>query len=154
MNPYVRPSRRTTDKPMTKLERLERTWRDLVPVIAVAMAGYAVVGVEGKADRAQDTAIRQQEGRRVAVDVLCGGIVGVENAGRLTLLNQLPGVPAARMPSREVRLRETAARAYTILISEAVIEQAGVKDASSVLRPDGSIDCEGLKRAARATTGP
>jgi hypothetical protein len=92
---------------------------------------------------AKTAASRQAEGRRVAIDVLCGGVSGIEDAGTQALNGTLNGLHGRGVPS-------TATRDYVSTISSAVIEQAGV-DARKVLRPDGRIDCDELRVAAAAT---
>lgn len=136
-------------------------WDKIVLLAAVGLATWAVFSVQGKADKAEvaadktSAAVEQQkQGRRVALDILCGGLFGVENAGRLTILDKLPRPAPQRghQTSAEMRSRLRYAQAYAQVISEAVIVQAGV-DVKNVLRRDGTIDCDRLKAAARAVGG-
>jgi hypothetical protein len=92
---------------------------------------------------AKTAAARQAEGRRVAVDVLCGGVSGVEDAGKQALNGTLDGLHGRGVPREAVR-------DYVSTISNAVILQAGV-DARKVLKADGQIDCDKLRIAARAS---
>jgi hypothetical protein len=128
--------------------RVDWAWRRLVPLIALALACYAVVGLSGKVDKTTDALQRQKDGRRVALEVICGSIKGVEDAGRRILTGTLP--PPASMPpprsARERRLASQYAEAYSRVISESVLAQAGAK-ATGVLKADGSLDCDALKRA-------
>lgn len=143
--------------PHTRERRADRItigwlWEHLVPLLALALAAWAVTSVQGKADRAESKFDQQREGRRVAIDVLCGGLYGVERAGRLTLLDQLPS-PAPqgrRQTDAQQKIRMLYAESYARVITEAVVDQAGV-DLRSVLRPDGLVDCDRLRKAAQAT---
>jgi hypothetical protein len=122
----------------------ERVWQDLVPLIAIILAWIAVTGTESEQER-------QREGRGIAIDVLCGGLYGVETAGEKILTDTLPETEGLRPPQtqREREVAKIYARAYATVISTAVINQAGVA-AEDVLRKDGTIDCDALKDAARA----
>lgn len=153
-----------------------QAFRDLAPVIAVGIAAIAVFGNEGKADRADLAASRaelkaaraefkanqnmtqiqiQNQGRAVAIDVLCGGIAGVETAGRKILTDTLPlppGIPRQPRSRRERRINRSYARAYARVISDAVVSQIKSPrfDPKTVLRRDGTIDCDELRVQARA----
>lgn len=130
-----------------RLWQAERAWRDLVPIIALAIAVYAVMHVEDKADKNTVRIEQQAEGRRVALDVLCGGLSGVAEGGRKALRGTLLGPPDPPPSHQEAQLRDAAARAYVRILSTAIIEQAGV-EGKKVLRGDGSVDCELLKGQA------
>lgn len=120
-------------------------WRNLVPLAAVVLAFIAVTRTQGDVER-------QREGRRVAVDVLCGGLYGVEDAGSRILTGDLPDIPDALRRPQTARERQAAlvyAHSYALVISRAVLDQAGV-DGKAVLRKDGSIDCNELKRLVSA----
>lgn len=130
-----------------------------ITLVAMSLAVWAVWSVSSKADKAEVKATtaqlqieQQKEGRRTALDILCGGVFGVETAGRLVLLDRLP-LPAPQgkhQTTAEEKLRMSYARAYASVISEAVIVQAG-GDVKNILRRDGTIDCAKLKVAASAT---
>lgn len=148
------PRRPGPEQPKWKLLfwRADWVWRRVVPLIALGLAGYAVWGLSGKVDANQDALTRQVEGRRVALEVLCGGISGVEDAGRKILTNTLP--PPAPSPSAtptgpEKLTREDYAEAYALVISRRVIQEAGAS-ARGILRDDGTIDCAALKRESQA----
>lgn len=132
--------------------RVDWVWRRVVPLIALFLAGYAVWGLSGKVDANQDAITRQVEGRKIAIEVLCGGISGVEDAGRQILTNTLPSpAPKASVtPSApEKRAREDFAKAYALVISRRVIQEAGAS-AKGILRDDGTINCTTLKRESQA----
>lgn len=148
--------RRRTDK-LT----LAVIWDKALMFVAVGLAVWSVVSVQGKADRAEVAATstqiivsQQKVGRRVALDILCGGLYGVERAGRLTILDRLPPPAPKAHPQTPVETKQRLlfAQAYAEVISDAVIQQAGV-EIKDVLRHDGTIDCEALKKAARAAGG-
>jgi hypothetical protein len=113
-------------------------WRNLVPLIALGFAVYAVANLQTDVDR-------QKEGRRVAVDVLCGGVQGVSEAGAEVLRGDLPGQRGRGLPERTVT-------AYQRQIAVAVVRQAGI-DAKGIVRRDGSIDCDALRERSQAV-GP
>jgi hypothetical protein len=138
-------------------------WFDhLVTLVAVGLAVYAVFSVEGKADqaavdaaRAEQVAEAQREGRRTAIQVLCGGLRGVEEAGLGILTGTLPGAPPilgeGGPPSAEQRRQaEQWARAYNQVISRAIAREAGIAEASTVLDENGLIDCQELVRLSSA----
>lgn len=124
----------------------ERVWQDLVPLIALILAAVAVFGQESDLER-------QREGRSIAIEVLCGSTSGVQKAGELILKDELPNTERYRRPKTDAdRERADAyARSYVRLISNEVLKVAGV-EGKDVLDPDGSINCDRLKAAARATS--
>lgn len=148
------PRRPGAEQPRWRLLlwRVDWVWRRVVPLIALGLAGYAVWGLSGKVDANKDALTRQVEGRRVALEVLCGGISGVEDAGRRILTDTLP--PPAPTPSStpvgpELLARRNYAEAYNLVISRRVIQEAGAS-ARDVVREDGTIDCDVLKRESQA----
>jgi hypothetical protein len=92
---------------------------------------------------AKAAADRQQEGRALAIDVLCGAENGVAVAGRKVLAAQLPGQRGPGLP-------QSTQLAYAQEVTNSVLQQAQVHDPKLVL-PDGQIDCKRLRVAARAT---
>lgn len=135
------------------LWRVDWVWRRVVPVIAIVLALVAILGLRGKVDRTQSQVDAQREGRRVALEVICGALYGVEEAGRLILLGELPP-PAPPTPhvSREERdLRDRYARSYTSVINLRVLEAARIRG-KQVFREDGTLDCDKLKDVAQATS--
>lgn len=148
--------------------RWHHMWRDFVPLLAIAVAAFAVFGVEGKVDdatvnakvakveatTAKRVAAAQKDGRRVAVGITCGALMGVEDAGRLVLTDRLPGTERFRRPSSpgEKRVRRAYAKAYNRVISERIRAEAGVA-AAGIVGADGSVDCDAL-RLASATAPP
>jgi hypothetical protein len=89
------------------------------------------------------SAIRQKEGRAVAIDVLCGFGNGVAEAGRKALAGELIGQSAAR------GLPVESQRDYVGTITSTLLAEAGI-NARDVIRPDGQVDCEKLRAAAKA----
>lgn len=146
------------------LWRFERVWQDAVPLFAIIVAFIAVLGVEDKIDKVDAFQTQQIEGRRIAIDVLCGGVYGVEVAGRAIITQRLPdgrrfpGAPPGP-PSREERMmRRNAARIYSKIISEAVIAQVGPQNGvdwepEDLLNRDGTVDCEAVQVVSRAMPG-
>lgn len=133
------------------LWRFDWIMRRIVPIAALGLAAYAVVGVQGKADNATAQVEADRTGRQVAREVLCGGLYGVEEAGRLILLGELPppAPPPPQLSSSELKAREAYAKSYALVVSRRVLEQAGIQ-AKGVLRDDGTIDCDALNRVAAA----
>lgn len=131
--------------------KLDWIVRRIVPFVALALAAFAVFGVQSKVDSTQAQVEAQKVGRQVAREVLCGGLYGVEEAGRLILLGELP--PPAPSPPQlsasELKLRENYAKAYSLVVSRRVLEQAGLQ-AKGILRDDGTIDCDALNKIAVA----
>jgi hypothetical protein len=127
------------DQPLTR-----GMWLATCVVIGLLLCVFVVLWTSATVDShdAKTAAARQADGRRIAVDVLCGGVSGVEDAGTQALNGTLQGLHGRGVPS-------TATRDYVSTISSAVIRQAGV-DARKVLRADGRIDCDKLRVAAAA----
>lgn len=115
----------------------------VVALVALGLAWTRVDRAEFKAERAAQIARSQREGRTVAVDVLCGGVAGIEDAGTQALQGKLEGQNGHGLPQRAID-------DYVRTISRAVSRQAGV-DARRVLKANGTIDCDRLRVAARAT---
>jgi hypothetical protein len=128
-------------------------WRRVVPVIAIALALVALLGLQDKVDRTQAQVDAQREGRQVALEVICGALYGVEEAGRLILLGELPppAPPTPRVSEREHEKRDKYARSYTSVINKRVLEAAGIKG-GEVFRLDGTLDCEKVKEVAQASS--
>ena len=121
-------------------------YRHLVPAIAIAVAALALGQTQGKIDR-------QIEGRRIAVDVLCGFGNGVATAGRNVIRGRRADgkpIPGVAFSPREQKIRDAAANDYGAFIVTSVQEQAGVTSVD-VIRPDGTLDCPALRRSARTT---
>jgi hypothetical protein len=91
---------------------------------------------------------RQQEGRRIALTVLCGGLRGVSDAGAATLKGMLINAPGQKATKQELQLRQAAAKAYARIVARGVVDQAHVK-ASQVLDRSGRLNCEKVQRLAR-----
>lgn len=143
------------------LWRFERVWQDAVPLFAIVVAFIAVLGVEDKVDKVDAFQQQQVEGRRIAIDVICGGVYGVELAGRSVITQRLPngrrfpGAPPGPPSAEELRLRASAAKVYNRIISEAVIAQVGPQDGADwdpgdLLNSDGTIDCEAVQVVSRS----
>jgi hypothetical protein len=129
------------------LWHIDWAWRRIVPLLAMGLAFYAVLGLQKKIDKTQAQIEAQTQGRQVARQILCGGLNGVEQAGRLILLGKLPA-PAPKTPplsDSEQKLRERYAKSYALVISRRVLKDAGV-DTVEVLRDDGTLDCDVLSK--------
>jgi hypothetical protein len=143
--------------------RWHHIWRDFVPLFALLIAAYAVFGVEGKVDQAtvnattaRQVAASQLEGRKTAVSITCGAISAVIEAGRTSITGG--AVPPGRFERNLVRLgyppeaeRKAAAKkaadAYSLSIAKAIERESGVQ---GIVSETGSLDCDRLRRAARA----
>jgi hypothetical protein len=135
------------------LWRVDWVWRRVVPALCLGLALTVLIRLDDKVDRTQVQIEAQREGRRVARQILCGGLKGVQDAGRQILLGELPP-PAPRLPRMsgdERRSRELFAQSYAQVISRGVLKQAGI-EAAEVLRPDGTVDCAELERIATKET--
>lgn len=125
----------------------------VLSVVALIIATIAIVNVSDSVDR-------QAEGRKVAIEVICGVTSGIIEAGRATITGQSSGgmdpefirnleklgYPPKRQREAAARL---AAEAYARSIAERVESEAGVE---GVVRQNGTLDCLALKRAAGAGT--
>jgi hypothetical protein len=146
-------------------DRWHHIWRDFVPLVALVIAALAVLGVERKVDAqavdarvaksearvAKRLAESQVEGRRIALGVTCGALRGVEDAGRLVLTQRLPGTRGLypqSSPRERVRMAQIA-RAYNQVITDRIVEEAGVAG-ERVIEPNGSVNCARLRDLARA----
>lgn len=125
-------------------------YRHLVPAVAVAVAAIAVAKTQGKvdraefkADRAESRAAQQQEGRAIAIDFLCGGLSGVEAAGKKALRGELPGQRGQGLP-------DAAIAEYNATISRRIIRQARVSPKGILDKRTGRINCDALAQAAKA----
>jgi hypothetical protein len=92
---------------------------------------------------AKTAALRQEEGRAIAIDVLCGFSNGVADAGRRALAGKLKGERGPGLPP-------AAQQDYVFTVNARLIDQAGVRTAD-VLITTGLIDCRKLRQAANAT---
>lgn len=138
--------------------RLRENWyRDLwLLLLTIVLVGLSL-NASGDAGEALSKAERQQEGRAVAVDVVCGGLSAVIESGRaaFTAGGQLPprltdflerhGYPPAAV--REAAARKAAVD-YAEGIAKAVERESGL---SGLVRRDGSLNCQALRKAAAAT---
>jgi hypothetical protein len=150
-----------TDPPPTS--RWHHIWRDFVPLAALVIATFAVVGLEDKVDdadvkaatarveaaTAKKLAATQTAGRKVSIGIICGALRGVEDAGRLVLTNRLRGRVRYRQPStpREQRIRRIFARSYNRVITDRIVLEAGARG-EEVIEPNGSVNCDKLREAA------
>lgn len=165
-NVVVRVLREFGSEPVGRWHHL---WRDFVPLVALIIAAFAVIGLEDKVDQqavdsrvakaeartAKQLAETQQDGRRVALGVTCGALRGVEDAGRLVLTNKLPGTERFVPPSssRERRIRRIFARAYNKVITDRIVQEAGVAG-EKVIEPNGSVNCTRLREIGKAPERP
>lgn len=150
-------------------------WYELVPLLALMIAGVALWLNSNKADKAlvrataaRQLTVQQAEGRKIAIDVICGYQNGLGQAvratfsattriarqhtptGRKTLellrFLQAHGGPSLRERDKQAR---QAAAAFLLVISRQVAKQAGA-NAKHVVRSDGTMNCTKLRKAARA----
>jgi methionine synthase II (cobalamin-independent) len=154
-NAVRRAIREFGDKPQS---RWHHVFRDFGTLFALIIAAIAVFSVEQKVDQAavnatvaKKLAKQQSEGRRVALGVTCGALRGVEDAGRLVLTQRLPGTSALYPPStsRERKARRQVAQAYNRVITDRIVQEAGVAGAE-VIEPNGSVNCDKLREVAKA----
>lgn len=160
----------------------ENAYRDAVNLFAVLLAGLAVVvsndgrsTAQTAAKNADKSAVvaataardaaravsKQAEGRRIAVQIICGATSGVIEAGRATITGQ---TSAAFSPVFERNLerlgfppkaqRESVARRQAVLYAKFIAKR--VRDVADgrgrgIVRKDGSLNCDRLQRAARTS---
>jgi hypothetical protein len=97
----------------------------------------------------------QRQGRKVAVEVTCGALTGVIDAGRATLVAPVQpprlrhelerlGLPKGRAGRR---LRAQAATAYSRFVALRVEQASGVR---GLVTKDGRLDCRKLTAVSRA----
>lgn len=144
-----RSARRRSDK--ARLILRENWYRDVWLLLVSAFVVVAVLN-------SRDAVERQKEGRRVAVQAICGATSAVIEAGRATITGGATGVGgefernlrALGYPPRKVRQRQAmqAAEAYARTIAEGVRQAAGV-NARGLVRRDGTLDCQRLQQVAR-----
>jgi hypothetical protein len=165
-NAFSRAVREFGNKPASRWHHL---WRDFVPLIALMIAAYSVIGLEDKVDdadvkaatarveaaTAKKLAATQTAGRKVSIGIICGALRGVEDAGRLVLTQRLPGTKRYIPPTteREQRIREVFARAYNRVITDRIVLEAGARGVE-VIEPNGSVNCDKLRRAAGTAERP
>jgi hypothetical protein len=142
--------------------RWHHIWRDFVPLLAILIAAYAVLGIESKVDRAEvkattaeQVAASQREGRRNAVAIVCGATSAIIEAGRASILSggELPprlerNLIRLGYPERAERRAQAraAAEAYSLGIAGAIEKESGVQ---GLVRADGTLDCDRLLKASR-----
>lgn len=124
-------------------------WLLLLSIVLVLM----VLGLQTKVDR-------QREGRAIAINVMCGGISAVIEAGRATITGSSRSfspefernLERLGYPPRKQRTQaaNAAAKAYAAAIAKSVQEESGVKD---LVRKDGSLDCARLRKVTHVV-GP
>jgi hypothetical protein len=130
-----------------KSDIIQDVWMIVISLLAVGsiLLSQGKAGrAEVKAARAQDEAVRQREGRAVAIDFLCGGLSGVEAAGKKALRGELAGQHGQGLPNAAIR-------EYNATISRRIILQARVSPRGILDKRTGRIDCDALSQAARAT---
>jgi hypothetical protein len=141
--PGNHPSERATDNGLWC--RFKAIRRDLWMLAITGLVLYALANFSTEQER-------QRQGRSIAIDVNCAAINGVEDAGRAILLQELP-LPAnikRLLPpatKQDKAIREAFATAYNRVITERIANIAKA-DVKNVVNPDGSIDCNKLKKAA------
>jgi hypothetical protein len=149
-----------------RLWQADWAWRRIVPVIAVAMAAFAVISNGHKVDKAEFKATRAQQGiaaqitgRRVAIRVLCGFANGVANAGRNVIASGDVGPPTFKrnlqrlgLPPDKVRraAAQQSAKNYVESLTNSVVQQSGASG-KNLVRKDGTLDCAVLQQKSRAT---
>jgi hypothetical protein len=132
------------------LWRVDWIWRRVVPLFCLGIAMVVLFRIDDKADRTQVQVDAQAAGRQVAREILCGGLNGASEAGRLVLLGELPppAPPSPQLSSVERDVREAYGESYATVISKSILDQVGV-EAKGVIRRDGSLNCDALNRLAR-----
>lgn len=125
-------------------------------VVALALAGLAVVQAAASATRAQDAIDRVEEGRKVGSAITCAATSAVIDAGRTTIKagayvrpkEFADALEDLGLPPETTRKRfaAIAADAYARNVSRAVLSGSGVR---GVVRPDGTLDCKALRVAAK-----
>lgn len=139
--------------------RLRRITRGLMVVVAVLTVS-TVIAYVGIHDVGARQTRDQRDGRRAAVQITCGAISGVIEAGRETILSSTKGkhdtpferrLEALGYPPRTVRKAQAmaAAAAYARSIASSVRDAADGK-ARGVVKRNGSLDCDKLVAVARA----
>lgn len=134
------------------------TRRALVAQAIVAAACVGALAIGGVTlNRTHELTVEQAQGRTVAINALCASVSAIVDAGRQTIISGSEGLPTRLeralerlgYPPHKVRSAQAqaAARAYGALIAHRV-EQA--TNARGLARPDGSLDCKRLRRAAHA----
>jgi hypothetical protein len=161
-NAFTRAVREFGSDPLPS-SRWHHIWRDLVPLLALVIAAYAVLGVERKVDQAavdatvaKRVAVSQSEGRRIAIGITCGAVSSVIEAGRATILAgvQLPPRLERRLVSygyppraKRIAAARQSAQQYSAGIANAVEKESGVQ---GIVRENGTLDCVKVKQASRA----
>lgn len=153
---------RSTDGPWERRAGLLlRVWQNVVPLICIAIAAYAVLGVESKQDR-------QREGRAVSVDVTCGFANGLAEAvtqvfrspflGQQTPQQMLYQRNLEKLGAPSIEERRVAAiaqaREFARTISESVADEAGAEVARVVNAKDGTLNCTVLRKVADTVPPP
>lgn len=128
----------------------ENWYRDFWNVITTVVVAVALINADNAIDQ-------QKAGRKAAVQVTCGALSAVIEAGRATITGsgeiQPPEFAKALerlgYPPKKVRraAAEEAADQYRRLIASTIEKQAHVKD---IVREDGTLDCSKLRALARA----
>lgn len=124
-------------------------------VVAVALAGVAVVRASQSATDAEDAIERVEDGRKVGSAITCSATSAVIDAGRTTIkagayvrprefARALEDLGLPPQTTRE-RYAALAADAYARNVSRAVLSESGVR---GVVREDGTLDCAALRKAA------
>lgn len=142
----------------TSLIRLrENFYRDIWLLVLTVVLVIMAVGASNDAGKALTKTQRQQEGRAVAVNVVCGSTSAIIEAGRATITGgggvspQLArNLERLGFPPKRVRdvAAKRAARLYAKSIADAVERESGVR---GLVRPDGSLDCFRLRRVTNTS---
>jgi hypothetical protein len=139
---------RSTDKPGWRRLVRENAYRDVWLLLVSGLMVWALLDIRGVVND-------QREGRRYAVNVVCGATSAVIDAGRATITGGGVGPPEfvrnlerLGYPPRRVREAQAqkAAAQYADLIARRVEKVAGATD---VVRRDGTLDCALLTERAR-----
>jgi hypothetical protein len=145
------PGRRRGDQGLLKrLSRSlpERAYRDVWLILITGLVAWSLIGI-------QNTVNDQRDGRKYAVNVVCGATSAVIDAGRATITGGGVGPPefvrnleALGYPPKRVREAQAqkAAEQYAELIARRVERVAGARD---VVKPNGTLDCVRLTELAR-----
>lgn len=131
----------------------ENWYRDVWLLLVSLVLLLMVHGVQSRVER-------QREGRAIAINVMCGGISSVIEAGRATITGSSTLSPEfernlERLGYPPERQRKAAARAaakgYAASIAAAVQQESGVR---GLVRKDGSLNCERLRQVTHVIREP
>lgn len=150
---YAPQGRRSEDRPPKhrRIAILRENWyRDVWLIIISGLVLLALA-------RASDEREAQLEGRRTAVEAVCGATSAVVQAGQATITGGGAGIPEELSrflerhgyPPKSVREEQAklAAEAYAKNVSKQIEKNSGL---TGIVRENGTLDCEKMVEAALA----